>query len=548
MADQAPSLAMKSVVEPDAASAISAAPNSCGAVGYAPGTIDNVCRCRFCKRTSDEARWRRESGRECACCARLVKDWTNAGYTKDQVEKELKEDQKVQERHNKRVLDMEAEDAAIFARGGRRGVPRQVGDKEVTFEKGDSLGMEEELGNFWPIDVYKLHKETELGPLAPKDLAVIEYKGKQHKGVVLQPFHGNAIGVIRLTNQTKWVVKSATLLGNNAMGEAYQGNLRTVATHSAKRLLVNPEAWTGQVDRHKRPKAMPAAPPPKKRAAAADDDSDDDGDFDTFLLAAGKAPLISMAAAKKEKVAKADGEKEDNEPASASRNPKGRHVDGPMALLHAPGDSKKQQKALRATNDAQQLLLRADQMFKQAGTDAGFRLLQAKAIKGTIQKFKDALTPERVAVLMDSTDKDVSMDIIGRLRDNLRKGDILHDVVECIVCGDNTPRASDLKELVKKCKDAEIMLAESVYHLVVCWAVDQHLKVDEVSSATKLLVFGSAAKEIPLSVVQLQEDYFLPKNGAVSLFQKKQIFQLGLNILQKANTQEVPSKNNLEQE
>ena len=171
-------------------------------------------------RSSDDVSWRRGSGRECSTCPRLIKEYLAGGKTAEWVLSSFEKTPEMRERHLEKVSEKEAADVDAKSRGLSRGAftPRASGSKEVAFSKEEGLGLEEELGNFWPLDLYERLKEKDLGKAGPHDIAVILYKGQKLRGLVLEPCHGTAIGVIRVTNKTSFVVRSKTLLGQSTEG------------------------------------------------------------------------------------------------------------------------------------------------------------------------------------------------------------------------------------------------------------------------------------------------------------------------------------------
>lgn len=76
-----------------------------------------------------------------------------------------------------------------------------LGDVEVRVQKETSVNMEEECGNFWPLDLWKRHHPDAEEPTTSEMYElIIKVGSKPVRGLIREPSDGSAIGVVRLTN------------------------------------------------------------------------------------------------------------------------------------------------------------------------------------------------------------------------------------------------------------------------------------------------------------------------------------------------------------
>jgi hypothetical protein len=129
------------------------------------------------------------------------------GKSKSDVEKDCKQEEHL-ESHRSRCIKFEAmkrplEDGEEETPSKRRRVRDPVsalGEVEVHVEKSSSMNMEEECGNFWPMDVWRKHHTGAPEPSVNDQYELINKLGKPVRGLIREPSDGTAIGVVRLTS------------------------------------------------------------------------------------------------------------------------------------------------------------------------------------------------------------------------------------------------------------------------------------------------------------------------------------------------------------
>ena len=193
--------------------------------------------------------WRRPDGRECRTCSNLCGTYYGPrGITKADLEKDMKNTEK-KRKHLELVVkyedtkdqDTEKEDAEVAAKRRRiRDVAPLVGDSEISLQRDAGLNMDEELGNFWPLDVFKKNFPDRPDPV-PEAIMELIRDGKPVRGVILEPDGKTAIGVIHLTSHRGLRAVRNTLLANTVTSIT-SGHLDDVYAAVNSRLQVSTAA------------------------------------------------------------------------------------------------------------------------------------------------------------------------------------------------------------------------------------------------------------------------------------------------------------------
>jgi hypothetical protein len=147
------------------------------------------------------------------------------GLTKVELEKELKSAEKKRKHLEliekyENTMDQEAgkenEDSATKRRRVRDFWEQLAGDSEINLQRDSGLNMDEELGNFWPLGVFKKHFPERPEP-APETIMELTRDGKAVRGVILEPKDNTAIGVIHLTSHRGLRAVRNTFMANTAI-------------------------------------------------------------------------------------------------------------------------------------------------------------------------------------------------------------------------------------------------------------------------------------------------------------------------------------------
>ena len=178
--------------------------------------------CKFCKRSQrspnpyvdrdrfpgDFLPWRREQGRECRSCCNFIKC---AKLDKVALESALEATEEMakfmQNLTNYETLQNSPGGATRLKRG--RGAWAVNGEQhdfmmgkkskegKVAQVMSSKLQTKMCLGNLWPSSVYKAHFKREA---EKRKIATVRHQGQILRGVILDPSHGLAIGVVELTS------------------------------------------------------------------------------------------------------------------------------------------------------------------------------------------------------------------------------------------------------------------------------------------------------------------------------------------------------------
>jgi len=225
--------------------------------------------------------WRRPDGRECRTCSNLCTTYYGPrGITKADLEKDMKNTEKkrkhlelVAKYEDTKDQDTEKEDAEAAAKRRRiRDVDYLVGDSEISLHRDAGLNMDEELGNFWPLDVFKKNFPNRPDP-GPEAIMELMRDGKPVRGVILEPEGKTAIGVIRLTSHRGLRAVRNTLLANTATSMT-SGHLDDVYAAVNSRLQVSTAAVPVLKDNDETASMAKGSVMKKRNLSHKDSDSD----------------------------------------------------------------------------------------------------------------------------------------------------------------------------------------------------------------------------------------------------------------------------------
>jgi len=177
---------------------------------------DGADKCWACGRLKSDCKWKRKDGYgdSCITCPKILKHgWEAVGKTRADMKKSLAT-AKGKAFHEKTVESIESGEIKV------RQLKEQI---EVELIDEDALEFDEEHGNLWPVNIFTREFPDEPPP-TKDELTTITKKGVQRTGIVCEPKMGTAIGVIRMHEPSRTVVRTRT----NVAGKASE--LRALAT------------------------------------------------------------------------------------------------------------------------------------------------------------------------------------------------------------------------------------------------------------------------------------------------------------------------------